>query len=113
MFDTMYAARGIGLAAIQVDIPLRMIVIDVSEHHDEPLCLINPEILWREGEEEMDEGCLSVPGFWEPVSGRTGRVQPRTAGQPFDLETMVCWRSASSTKSTTWMANSSSIIFPP
>ena len=89
MFETMYAARGIGLAAIQVDIPLRMIVIDVSEHHDEPLCLINPEILWREGEEEMDEGCLSVPGFWEPVT-RAERVRVRAQdrqGQAFELET--------------------------
>ena len=89
MFETMYAARGIGLAAIQVDIPLRMIVIDVSEQHDAPLCLINPEILWREGEEEMDEGCLSVPGFWEPVT-RAERVRVRAQdrqGQTFELET--------------------------
>ena len=89
MFETMYAARGIGLAAIQVDIPLRMIVIDVSEQHDAPLCLINPEILWREGEEEMDEGCLSVPGFWEPVT-RAERVRVRAQdrqGQTFELDT--------------------------
>jgi peptide deformylase len=89
MFETMYAAPGIGLAAIQVGIPLRLVVIDVSEHHDQPLCLINPEILAREGEEEMDEGCLSVPGFYETVR-RAERVRVRALdrdGQPFELET--------------------------
>ncbi|MCO5762422.1 MAG: peptide deformylase [Gammaproteobacteria bacterium] len=89
MFETMYAAPGIGLAAIQVGIPLRLVVIDVSEQHDQPLCLINPEILAREGEEEMDEGCLSVPGFYETVR-RAERVRVRALdrdGQPFELET--------------------------
>jgi peptide deformylase len=89
MFETMYAAPGIGLAAIQVGIPLRLVVIDVSEQHDQPLCLINPEILASEGEEEMDEGCLSVPGFYETVR-RAERVRVRALdrdGQPFELET--------------------------
>jgi peptide deformylase len=89
MFETMYAAPGIGLAAIQVGIPLRLVVIDVSEQHDQPLCLINPEILAKEGEEEMDEGCLSVPGFYETVR-RAERVRVRALdrdGQPFELET--------------------------
>jgi peptide deformylase len=89
MLETMYAAPGIGLAAIQVDIPLRIIVIDVSEEHDRPLCLINPEILSREGEEEMEEGCLSVPGFYEPVT-RAERIRIRALdrnGEPFELET--------------------------
>lgn len=61
MLQTMYAAPGIGLAATQVDIHKRMITIDVSEENDSPLFLINPEIVVTEGEEEMEEGCLSVP----------------------------------------------------
>jgi peptide deformylase len=89
MFETMYAAPGIGLAAIQVNVPLRVVVIDVSEANDAPLCLINPEILERSGEEQMDEGCLSVPGFYEPVT-RAERVRVRALdrdGRPFELET--------------------------
>jgi peptide deformylase len=89
MFETMYAAPGIGLAAIQVGIPLRMVVIDISKEQDQPLCLINPNLLWREGEEQMDEGCLSVPGFYEPVI-RAERVRVRAQdrdGQLFELET--------------------------
>jgi peptide deformylase len=89
MFETMYAAPGIGLAAIQVNVPLRIIVIDVSDEHDQPVCLINPEILEREGEEQMEEGCLSVPGYYEPVT-RAERIRVRALGrdgQPFELET--------------------------
>jgi peptide deformylase len=67
MFATMYDAPGIGLAATQVDIQQQIIVIDVSEDKSEPLCLINPEILVKDGEEEMQEGCLSVPGIFEKV----------------------------------------------
>jgi peptide deformylase len=89
MLETMYAAPGIGLAAIQVDVPKRVIVIDISEEHSEPLCLVNPEILTRSGEEEMDEGCLSVPGFFETVK-RADRIRVRALnrdGEPFELET--------------------------
>ncbi|MBK1650351.1 peptide deformylase [Rhabdochromatium marinum] len=88
MLETMYAAPGIGLAAIQVGIAKRIIVIDVSERHDQPVVLINPEILALEGEEEMDEGCLSVPGFYETVR-RAERVQVRAlnrAGESFELD---------------------------
>jgi peptide deformylase len=67
MLETMYAAPGIGLAAIQVNVHKRLIVVDISEDRSNPLCLINPEILVSEGEEEMQEGCLSVPGFFETV----------------------------------------------
>ena len=67
MFETMYEAPGIGLAATQVDRHIRLLVMDVSEDRSQPLCLINPEILEAQGEEEMDEGCLSVPGFYETV----------------------------------------------
>jgi len=88
MFETMYQAPGIGLAAIQVNIPLRIIVADISERQDSPLCLINPELLARRGEQEMDEGCLSVPGFYEPVS-RAETIGMRALnrdGEPFELE---------------------------
>jgi peptide deformylase len=88
MFETMYAAPGIGLAAIQVDVPLRVVVIDVSDRHDSPLCLINPEILERTGSEEMEEGCLSVPGFFESVS-RAERVRVRALdrdGRPIEVD---------------------------
>ena len=67
MFETMYEAPGIGLAATQVDRHIRLLVMDVSEARDRPRCLINPEILEADGEEETDEGCLSVPGFYEKV----------------------------------------------
>ena len=59
MLETMYAAPGIGLAAIQVNVPKRVITIDISEHGDQPLCLINPEILELAGSIETEEGCLS------------------------------------------------------
>ncbi|NEX16182.1 MAG: peptide deformylase [Halochromatium sp.] len=88
MLETMYAAPGIGLAAIQVNVPKRVVVIDVSEDHAQPLCLINPELLEREGVEEMDEGCLSVPGFFETVQ-RAERVRVRALnrdGESFELE---------------------------
>ena len=68
MFDTMYEAAGIGLAATQVDVHERLIVIDVSENRDQPLVLINPEILWASPETRVgDEGCLSVPGIYDGV----------------------------------------------
>jgi len=67
MLETMYAAPGIGLAATQVNIQQQIIVMDVSEDKNTPLCLINPEIITKEGEEEMQEGCLSVPGIFENV----------------------------------------------
>ena len=63
MFETMYAEKGIGLAATQVDIHQRIIVIDVSENRDERLVLINPELLEKSGETGIEEGCLSIPGF--------------------------------------------------
>jgi len=89
MFETMYQASGIGLAAIQVAIPLRIIVVDISERQDSPLCLINPEeIFERRGQREMEEGCLSVPGFREQVS-RAETIGVRALnrdGAPFELE---------------------------
>ena len=68
MFETMYEAPGIGLAATQVNDRRRVVVIDISDDRSQPICLINPEILEKRGVEEMDEGCLSVPGIYEQVS---------------------------------------------
>ena len=76
MLDTMYAAPGIGLAATQINSDKRVVVIDVSEEKDQPLCLINPEILELDGVEEMEEGCLSVPGVFETVQ-RADQVRLR------------------------------------
>ena len=77
MFETMYEAPGIGLAATQVDQHIRLLVMDVSEDRNQPRCLINPELLMVEGEEESDEGCLSVPGFYESVK-RAEHIRVRT-----------------------------------
>ncbi len=67
MLQTMYKAKGIGLAAVQVNLPIRLITIDVSENRDQPLILVNPVILNREEKIIFEEGCLSVPGFYEEV----------------------------------------------
>jgi peptide deformylase len=67
MFETMYAAPGIGLAAVQVNDLRRVIVVDTSEDRSQALALVNPEIIAKQGEESMDEGCLSVPGVYETV----------------------------------------------
>jgi len=76
MLETMYAAPGIGLAATQVDVHQRLVVIDVSDEHNDPLILINPEILLREGEIATEEGCLSVPGYFDEVK-RASRIRVR------------------------------------
>jgi len=67
MFETMYQAPGIGLAATQVNVHKRVLIIDISKDQDQPMVFINPEILEKTGVEDMDEGCLSVPGIYEPV----------------------------------------------
>lgn len=88
MLETMYQAPGIGLAATQVNIQKQIIVIDISEKKNQPLCLINPEIIAKEGEEEMEEGCLSVPGFYEMVR-RASQVRIKSLnreGTPFEFE---------------------------
>lgn len=89
MFETMYDAPGIGLAATQVDIHERIIVIDISEDKNEPLVFINPEVTVLEGEPEtMQEGCLSVPGFYEDVT-RIEHCLVKALdrhGEPFELE---------------------------
>ena len=80
MAETMYAAPGVGLAATQVDVHKRVIVIDVSEHKDELRVFINPEILEAEGEAECEEGCLSVPGYYDKVT-RAARVRVRAQNE--------------------------------
>ncbi|MDE0659093.1 MAG: peptide deformylase [Gammaproteobacteria bacterium] len=67
LFETMYVAPGIGLAATQVNVHKRVLVVDVSENRDEPRAFVNPVIEFAEGTQEREEGCLSVPGFFEPV----------------------------------------------
>ncbi len=74
MLTTMYASAGVGLAATQVDIHQAIVVMDVSEERDHPICLINPRIIEREGEVENQEGCLSVPEFYATVK-RAARVK--------------------------------------
>lgn len=88
MLETMYAAPGVGLAATQVDVHLRVLVLDISEKQDQPLALINPEILEKEGQDSSEEGCLSVPGFTESVD-RARRIRVRALdrqGKPLELD---------------------------
>lgn len=88
LLDTMYRAPGIGLSATQVDVHQRVIVIDVSEAHNDPLVLINPEIVSREGEASTEEGCLSVPGIFDAVK-RAARLRVRAqdrTGVPFERD---------------------------
>jgi peptide deformylase len=88
MAETMYAAPGIGLAATQVDVHERLLIIDISETRDELQAFINPEILEAAGELETEEGCLSVPGIFDKVK-RAERVKVRALndrGEPFTLE---------------------------
>jgi peptide deformylase len=87
MAETMYAAPGVGLAATQVDVHKRVIVIDVSVARDDLKVFINPEIIASEGEAEGEEGCLSVPGYYDKVR-RAARITVRAQnerGEPFEL----------------------------
>ena len=88
MAETMYAAPGIGLAATQVNVHKRVIVLDISETRDQLRVFIDPEIVFAEGEAECEEGCLSVPGYYDKVT-RAARVRVRATGvdgKPFELE---------------------------
>jgi peptide deformylase len=88
LFETMYAAKGIGLAATQVNVHKRLLVADVSENKDRPLAFINPEIVVADEPGTMQEGCLSVPGFYEDVD-RAQRIRVRALdrdGKPFEMD---------------------------
>ncbi|MEW8293000.1 MAG: peptide deformylase [Candidatus Thiodiazotropha endolucinida] len=88
MLETMYQAPGIGLAATQVNVAKRVVVIDLSEEKNQPLCLVNPEIIEKDGEEQMEEGCLSVPGVYEMVK-RANLIRVRALGRDgaaFEME---------------------------
>ena len=88
LLETMYAANGVGLAATQVDIHRRVIALDVSESRDQPLILINPELLSAEGKGPAEEGCLSLPGIYDKLS-RATRIRVRALdvqGKPFEMD---------------------------
>jgi peptide deformylase len=88
MFETMYAAPGIGLAATQVNVHQQLLVLDVSEDHNQPMVFINPEILRAEGHQVYQEGCLSVPGIFADVK-RAERIAVKALdrdGKAFELE---------------------------
>ncbi len=87
MFETMYTAPGIGLAATQVNVHQQVIVIDISDEKNQPLCLINPEIIAEEGTESCDEGCLSVPDVYETVE-RSEKVTVKALDQNGDEYTL-------------------------
>lgn len=87
LFETMYHAPGVGLAATQVNVHRRVLVVDVTEDHSQPLALVNPQIIEREGVEQLEEGCLSVPGIYDKVT-RADRIRVRAldrSGRPLDL----------------------------
>jgi peptide deformylase len=87
MAETMYAAPGVGLAATQVDVHEQIVVVDVSETHDQLMVFINPEIIRSSGEEESEEGCLSVPGIYEKVR-RAEKVTVRALNEKGETFTM-------------------------
>jgi peptide deformylase len=87
--ETMYAAPGVGLSATQVDVHKRILVIDISETRDDLRVFINPEIIAAEGEAESEEGCLSVPGYYDKVT-RAAKIRARALnqrGEAFEFET--------------------------
>jgi peptide deformylase len=89
MFETMYAAPGVGLAATQVDVHKRVLVVDVSKDQNRPQAFVNPEIVEREGSTEAEEGCLSVPGIFDTLTARSERIVVRALdaqGKPFEIE---------------------------
>ena len=88
LLETMYAAKGVGLAATQVDVHRRVLVLDVSEERNRPMVFINPELLRAEGRESAEEGCLSLPDIYDKVK-RPGRIRVRalgTDGLPYELD---------------------------
>lgn len=89
LFETMYASKGIGLAATQVDVHRRVLVTDVSPERTEPRVFINAQIIERDGSVEAEEGCLSVPGVYDTLRTRADKIRVRALGrdgEPFELE---------------------------
>jgi peptide deformylase len=113
MLDTMYDAPGIGLAAIQVGVPKRLIVLDVGKSPEErrPTVLVDPEITWASEEKRVhEEGCLSIPDYYEEVE-RPDRIRSAigiSTGARWRWRLTAFWPPASSTRSTTWTACCSS-----
>ena len=88
MTSLMYAEKGIGLAATQVNVQKSVLIVDVSKKQDQPICLVNPEIVSSEGQEVMEEGCLSVPGIYAEVK-RAEKIKIKAftpTGEPLDME---------------------------
>ena len=88
MIETIHAAPGIGLAATQVNVAKRVITVDVSEERNQPLALINPEVIEQRGQVELEEGCLSVPGVYEVIQ-RAEWIKAKAwdrSGEPFEIE---------------------------
>jgi peptide deformylase len=88
MFETMYDAPGIGLAATQVNVHKQVLVLDISDDKDQPMCFINPEIIEHDGHQKFDEGCLSVPGIYETVE-RAEHIRVKALdkeGNPFEMD---------------------------
>jgi peptide deformylase len=88
LLETMYGAKGVGLAASQVDVHQRLLVLDVSETRDQPMVLINPQILSAEGRVPGEEGCLSLPGIYDKLE-RAARIRVRAQdrdGKPFEID---------------------------
>jgi peptide deformylase len=88
LLETMYGAKGVGLAASQVDVHKRLLVLDVSELRDQPMVLINPQILSAEGRVPGEEGCLSLPGIYDKLE-RAARIRVRALdrhGKPFEID---------------------------
>ena len=88
LLETMYGAKGVGLAASQVDVHKRLLVLDVSETRDQPMVLINPQILSAEGRVPGEEGCLSLPGIYDKLV-RAARIRVRAQGRdgkPFEVD---------------------------
>ncbi len=107
----MYDEEGIGLAATQVDFHKRLVVIDISETRDQPLVLINPEIIEKRGEDGIEEGCLSVPGARAWCLAQQKSLSKRSTAKEKNspLKRTICWLSVSSTSLTTWPASCSLI----
>ena len=115
MFESMYAAQGVGLAAPQVGVGLRVTVIDVSngKNPEAKIVCANPQIIYSEGEQREEEGCLSLPGFRGYVARPqyvTVRAQERRMANNLRCAAKDCWRARSATRSITSTACSSSTI---